>query len=201
MTKMLLQVLLLLHLCLLQYSLGFSPIKSRAVQHVLLSSPIVSNLNLKAINELSLSSSSLSSNNKNNNNRNNYMSSTAMSGSKSSSSSSSKSFDPVISDVATRLHRFNWISWWSQVILTVISSITLLFARSVLNALNGAVVATSSTMGGAAGTHSASPGGFLFAGSGKLCYLLISFVSFLVFCFCSLNSQKKSIHSKKTTIF
>ncbi len=72
-------------------------------------------------------------------------------------------YDPVIRDVAVRLRRVNWISWWSQVILTVISSITLLFARSVLNAVSGAVVSPT----GSAVPPSTAPGGFVFAGSGK----------------------------------
>ena len=72
--------------------------------------------------------------------------------------------DPVIRDVATRLRRVNWISWWSQVVLTVISSITLLFARSVLNAFSSAISTTST---GSTVTPSTAPGGFLFAGSGK----------------------------------
>lgn len=69
--------------------------------------------------------------------------------------------DPVLRDVASRLNRANWISWWCQVILTVISSITLLFARSVLTALGGV-------------SAQAAPGGFLFAGTGiVLSYLSI----------------------------
>ena len=75
------------------------------------------------------------------------------------------SFDPVIKNVSIRLHRINWISWWCQVILTVISSITLLFARSVLNALATGVVSSSPSGNGV--RAAVAPGGFLFAGSGK----------------------------------
>jgi Protein of unknown function (DUF3611) len=39
--------------------------------------------------------------------------------------------DPIIRNAAKVLQRTSWISWWSQVILTVISSIILLFAKSV----------------------------------------------------------------------
>jgi hypothetical protein len=76
-----------------------------------------------------------------------------------------RSSDPVISAVATRLRRANCISWWSQVILTVISSITLLFARSVLTAISGASSLSQPPT---------APGGFLFAGAGvALSYLSI----------------------------
>lgn len=39
--------------------------------------------------------------------------------------------DPIIRNAAKTLQRTSWFSWWSQVILTVISSIILLFAKSV----------------------------------------------------------------------
>ena len=59
--------------------------------------------------------------------------------------------DPLIESAAISLRRFNWVSWWSQVILTVVSAVTLLFAKSVLKA--GA-------------DKSSVTGGFFFAGSG-----------------------------------
>jgi hypothetical protein len=37
----------------------------------------------------------------------------------------------MIRQVSKTLQRTSWISWWSQVILTVISSIILLFAKSI----------------------------------------------------------------------
>ena len=73
-------------------------------------------------------------------------------------------FDPVLSKISRRLRRANWISWWSQVILTVISSIILLFARSVMNAVAGP-----------GSVPTTAPGGFLFAGSGM--YLSFSFLN------------------------
>lgn len=66
--------------------------------------------------------------------------------------------DPIIESSAIMLRRLNWVSWWSQVILTVVSSITLLFAKSVLKA---------------GSEKSSVAGGFLFAGSG----ITLSFLS------------------------
>jgi len=78
---------------------------------------------------------------------------------------SSGTADPLIRNVAIRLRRAYWTSWWAQVILTVISSVTLLFARSVMNA-----VKTNSS----GQTVQTAPGGFFFAGSGiALSYLSI----------------------------
>lgn len=39
--------------------------------------------------------------------------------------------DPLIVDTSEVLGRVSWLSWWAQVILTVIASVTLLFARNV----------------------------------------------------------------------
>jgi hypothetical protein len=50
------------------------------------------------------------------------------------------------------LRRTEWLSWWAQVILTTISAVTLLFARSVI----GKSADTSTIIGG-----------FFFAGSGE----------------------------------
>lgn len=69
------------------------------------------------------------------------------------SSSPSTEMDPVISETAVRLRRLNWFSWWSQVILTIVSSITLLFARSVLQV-------------GKSNRSDLVTGGFFLAGSG-----------------------------------
>jgi Protein of unknown function (DUF3611) len=41
------------------------------------------------------------------------------------------STDDLILQSSQTLQRFSWLSWWSQVILTVVSSVTLLFARNV----------------------------------------------------------------------
>jgi hypothetical protein len=63
--------------------------------------------------------------------------------------------DVHIRNASLALRRISWFSWWGQVILTTVSSITLLFARSVL-AANGRGPNTASGIAG----------GFLFAGSG-----------------------------------
>lgn len=68
--------------------------------------------------------------------------------------------DSLIESSAITLRRLTWVSWWSQVILTVVSSITLLFAKSVLRAGN---------------ERSAVAGGFVFAGSG----IALSFLSII----------------------
>lgn len=65
--------------------------------------------------------------------------------------------DSLIVDTATTLKRLGWISWWSQVILSVVSSVTLLFARSVLKA---------------EANKGAITGGFFLAGSGLACSFL-----------------------------
>ena len=67
--------------------------------------------------------------------------------------------DELIVEASNTLHRISWLSWWSQVILTVVSSITLLFARNVLTAAKNVP-----TIGG---------DGLVIAGSG----LLVSFLS------------------------
>ena len=68
----------------------------------------------------------------------------------------SSDVDELIVEASNTLHRISWLSWWSQVILTVVSSVTLIFARNVL-------------------TAGKSPGaeGLLLAGSG----LVVSFLS------------------------
>jgi hypothetical protein len=63
---------------------------------------------------LSLTSSSSSSYSNNNNN------------------DSNSSIDPLITRASLTLRASSWVSWWSQLILTVVSTITFLFARNVL---------------------------------------------------------------------
>ena len=71
-----------------------------------------------------------------------------------------KRVDELIVKASQGLRRSSWFSWWSQVILTVISSITLLFATSVLQS-SGAVQRRG--------------GGFFLAGSG----IALSFLSII----------------------
>lgn len=68
--------------------------------------------------------------------------------------------DDLITDTALTLRRVNWVSWWSQMILSVVSTVTLLFAKSV--------VTVSSN-------KSSITGGFFFAGSG----IALSFLSII----------------------
>ena len=44
----------------------------------------------------------------------------------------SSSIDPLITRASLTLRASSWVSWWSQLILTVISTVTFLFARNVL---------------------------------------------------------------------
>jgi hypothetical protein len=41
--------------------------------------------------------------------------------------------DTLVESVSLWIRRVSWLSWWSQVILTTIASVTLLFTRNVLN--------------------------------------------------------------------
>jgi hypothetical protein len=40
--------------------------------------------------------------------------------------------DPLVKQTSALTRRLSWFSWWSQLILTVISSVTLVFARNVI---------------------------------------------------------------------
>ena len=73
--------------------------------------------------------------------------------------SSALSIDPAVQQVSLILKRTSWFSWWAQVILTTVSSITLLFAKGVLN--------SSSSIGGGSLAKGVTPGTFFLAGSGK----------------------------------
>lgn len=75
-----------------------------------------------------------------------------------------KAVDPLIAQASKALRRSSWLSWWAQVILTTISSVTLLFAKTVL---------TAQSAGG--GLRNAGVGGFFLAGSG----VLLSFLSII----------------------
>ena len=74
----------------------------------------------------------------------------------------SENSDPLLSKAALDLRRTSWLSWWAQVILTTVSSVTLLFAKSVIDARP----TTQRTL---------LPGAFVFAGMG----IGLSFLSIL----------------------
>jgi hypothetical protein len=59
----------------------------------------------------------------------------------------------LLSTAGITLRRTTWLSWWGQVILTTVSSVTLLFAKSVIDARPLA-------------QRSLLPGAFVFAGTG-----------------------------------
>jgi hypothetical protein len=63
-----------------------------------------------------------------------------------------KNSDGLIQETSLAIGRTSWFSWWTQVILTVVSSVTLIFSRSVLNTLDGS---------------RRQPVGFFLAGSGE----------------------------------
>lgn len=48
------------------------------------------------------------------------------------STQDSSSIDPLVLKASQKLTAAGWLSWWSQLILTVISSVTFIFARNVL---------------------------------------------------------------------
>lgn len=63
--------------------------------------------------------------------------------------------DELVQSASRSLRRCSWFSWWAQIILTVVSSITLLFARSVMN------------IGAAQGIKKFGVNDFFLAGAGK----------------------------------
>lgn len=65
--------------------------------------------------------------------------------------------DPIIRQTSKALRRASWFSWWAQVILTTISGVILVFAKSVLAGRGG-------------GAYYAESGGppFLLSGTGLL---------------------------------
>ena len=55
----------------------------------------------------------------------------------------SSGIDPLITRASLALRASSWVSWWSQLILTVVSAVTFLFARNVL--VDAAAVGSSSS--------------------------------------------------------
>ena len=74
--------------------------------------------------------------------------------------------DPVVQDAALLLRRLSWGSWWAQMILTTVSSVTLLFSKNVIQNSNP-------TASVAAAAASSTLPNFVLAGSG----IIVSFVS------------------------
>lgn len=69
--------------------------------------------------------------------------------------------DVVVSSTSSALRTASWFSWWSQVILTTVSTVTLLFARSVLSVTIGSSQSSQTIR-----SISGGSGGFFLAGSG-----------------------------------
>ena len=69
--------------------------------------------------------------------------------------------DPLLASASKALRRSSWLSWWTQVILSTISAVTLIFAKSVLSSSPGM------GGGGSSDVLRNASGGFLLAGSGK----------------------------------
>jgi len=53
-------------------------------------------------------------------------------------------FDPIVKEAAIMLRRLSWLTWWSQLSLTTVSAITLLFARNVIEAQSRTIIANPS---------------------------------------------------------
>ncbi|KAG7365451.1 DUF3611 domain containing protein [Nitzschia inconspicua] len=75
--------------------------------------------------------------------------------------------DALVEAVSLRIRRISWLSWWSQVILTTVASITLLFTRNVMNA------ETAMTAASAAFNRSLLPNYFLAGSSISLGFISI----------------------------
>lgn len=67
--------------------------------------------------------------------------------------------DPVVKETAVLLRRLSWLTWWSQLILTTVSSVTILFARNVIGA-------STTTAASAYSMINASLPNFVLAGLG-----------------------------------
>ena len=74
--------------------------------------------------------------------------------------------DPLVRSASLLMRRLSWFSWWAQLILTTISSVTLLFARNVITRATLTVANTggAATTASAGATAAAMPN-FVLAGS------------------------------------
>jgi hypothetical protein len=78
--------------------------------------------------------------------------------------------DSLISSISLRMRRTSWLSWWAQMILSVISSVTLLFTRNVLALQTGTANAAAA---GAILDRNLFPNYFLAGSSIALSFLSI----------------------------
>lgn len=73
--------------------------------------------------------------------------------------------DPLVRETSLLLRRLSWCAWWAQLILTTVSSVTLLFAKNVIEAsAGGASGGTAAT--GASAMGAPSLPNFVLAGAG-----------------------------------
>mmetsp|Transcript_42884 Transcript_42884/g.103714 ORF Transcript_42884/g.103714 Transcript_42884/m.103714 type:complete len:266 (-) Transcript_42884:14-811(-) len=52
--------------------------------------------------------------------------------------------DPLVKDTGLLTRRLSWLSWWSQLILTTVSAVTLVFARNVIRESHPSISAANS---------------------------------------------------------
>jgi hypothetical protein len=78
--------------------------------------------------------------------------------------------DSLIGSISLRMRRTSWLSWWAQMILSVISSVTLLFTRNVLALQTGTANAAAA---GAILDRNLFPNYFLAGSSIVLSFLSI----------------------------
>ena len=88
--------------------------------------------------------------------------------------------DPLVRDTSLIMRRLSWLSWWAQLILTTVSSVTLLFARNVITRVAPTAAGTgagmvSATTTSAAGAAAAAMPNFVLAGTA----IILSFASIL----------------------
>jgi hypothetical protein len=55
-----------------------------------------------------------------------------------------KKIDPLVKDAGLLTRRLSWLSWWSQLILTTVSAVTLVFARNVIRQSHPSIAAANS---------------------------------------------------------
>jgi hypothetical protein len=111
---------------------------SSLVAFTILSSIIVLNNNLSGVESFQLSPTSIATRGTiTHHNHNNYhliKHQTSCLSSYNNDNNNDQQIDSLIYSTSKVLRSTSWFSWWSQVILTVISSITFFFARNVMDA-------------------------------------------------------------------
>jgi hypothetical protein len=65
--------------------------------------------------------------------------------------------DPLVKETSALTRRLSWLSWWSQLILTTVSAVTLVFARNVIKQSHTSI------------TEANSLPNFVLAGGGIVC--------------------------------